>query len=93
MTNAKRTPAASIDGTARLAKLGDFFRQQRVAAGLTEDAVVRALELESIETLRGYETGEIAIPLEDIFSLTNLLNVSPEEVMDLVHALLMHGDH
>jgi hypothetical protein len=31
------------------------------------------------------------MPLEDVFALTNLLNIAPEEVMDLVHELYMLG--
>lgn len=92
MTKSQKSSAALQEGSARLSKLGDFFREQRLAAGVSEDAVMRALELESLDVLRGYESGEISIPLEDVFALTNLLNVSPEEVMDLVHALLMHGN-
>ncbi len=94
MTKVSKTPESlspvEID---RSRRLGDFFRSHRQSEGLTLEQVTTALELESIEVLVGYESGRLAMPLEDVFALTNLLNVAPEDVMDLVHSLYLLGAH
>lgn len=61
-----------------------FFKARRLASGLTLQQVSEALRLRDPEVVRRYEVGEIGIPLDDIFALTNLLNVPPEEVMALI---------
>lgn len=68
-----------------------FFRERRIQAGLTEMQVVRDLGLESVELLREYEAGTTPIPLDDVFTLTNLLNIPPEDVMALIYDVYSQG--
>ena len=74
-----------------LFKLGAYFRAQRLALGLDENYVVETLELGSRQTLLDYEACRVEIPLEDVCGLTNLLNLAPEDVMDLIHGLSALG--
>jgi transcriptional regulator with XRE-family HTH domain len=75
----------------RRVQIGAFFRQRRLGADLSMEMVAKELELESPEVLLAYETGKVSIPVDDIFALTNLLNVPPEDVMELVHELYLFG--
>jgi transcriptional regulator with XRE-family HTH domain len=90
MTKAAQTPLPHIEIERRI-RLGEFFRSHRVSAGLSAETIAQDLELESVSVLSAYESGRISMPLEDVFALTNLLNVAPETVMDLVHSLYMLG--
>jgi len=74
----------------RLRRVGEFFKSYRLSAGLTEEQVTQTLELKP-GVYNRYEAGLLSMPLEDVFALTNLFNIAPEEVMDLVHSLYMHG--
>ena len=64
--------------------LADFFRLHRERAGLELAEVAEVLEVTSIDTIRAYEAGEIDFPLEDIFTLTNLFNIPPDDVVALI---------
>lgn len=75
----------------RRAKIGAFFREARVRVGLTPEAVAQELELKSSQVVLDYESGQTSMPVDDIFALTNLLNIPPEDVMDLVHELYLFG--
>jgi transcriptional regulator with XRE-family HTH domain len=70
-------------------QIADFFRTKRLASRLTLEHVSAELGLNGTQTLLDYESGAISIPLDEIFALTNLLNVAPEEVMALI--LLIHS--
>lgn len=65
-------------------RVAEFFRVHRLSSGQSQQQVVDALGLESLELLQRYESGETPIPLDDIFALTNLLNVPPEDVLGLI---------
>lgn len=71
----------------RRKKLGAYFREARLNAGLTESAVVSGVEIESEALLLSYESGRLAMPLEDVYALTNFLNIAPEVIMALIHEL------
>ena len=66
------------------AQIADFFRKHRLLSNLSLEQVRESLELDSIVVVSAYENGERSIPLEDLFALTNLLNIPPEEVLALV---------
>lgn len=92
LINASPALAASPEIEAeRRIRIGTFFRDARVQAGLTLEAVSQELELESETVLSDYETGNTSMPVDDIFALTNLLNIPPEDVMALVHELYLFG--
>jgi transcriptional regulator with XRE-family HTH domain len=89
MTQAHKT-ALSPNEHERLVRLGDFFKAYRLKSGLSIDEVAQLLDLKPAVYV-GYEEGRQSMPLEDVFALTNLLNIAPEEVMDLVHGLYKLG--
>jgi transcriptional regulator with XRE-family HTH domain len=64
--------------------IGEFIRQSREEAGLTEAAVVDYLGDISVETLKAYECGERSIPLNHLYALSNCLNVSPSAIVSLI---------
>jgi transcriptional regulator with XRE-family HTH domain len=66
------------------AAVGHFFSQKRREAGLSESEVVAYLEDVTVETLKRYESGELKIPLNHIYALSNCLNVAPREVMEII---------
>lgn len=72
-------------------RLGAYFHAHRLALGVSEMSVVHALDLCSLETLIRYEAGRAVIPLEDVYALTNLLNLAPEDVMDLIYEISATG--
>lgn len=72
-------------------QIGNFFRMRRLEAGVSAETVAKELELASTDVLMAYETGRVSMPVDDIFALTNLLNIPPEEVMELVHELYLFG--
>lgn len=75
----------------RRIQIATFFKERRLGAGLTQAQVVQGLGLESIALLQSYEDGSQPIPLDDVFSLTNLLNVPPEDVMALIYDVYSQG--
>ena len=90
MTNQKSKDQLAYDSNSeqrRRETIGGFFRARRIVAGLSEIEVTTSLELETPGILVAYETGRTPIPLEDIFALTNLLNIAPEDVLALIHGV------
>lgn len=85
-----KSAAAQAAEVARLRRLGEYFKGYRLKSGLSEEQVSQALELKP-GVYNRYEAGVLSMPLEDVFALTNLFNIVPEEVMDLVHSLYMLG--
>lgn len=72
-------------------RIAEFFREARRNSGL--DLADAAEEAEvSVEEMEQYENGSIAIPLDSIFGLTNLYNVSPDEVVALFYELSISAD-
>lgn len=66
-------------------QIAEFFRRHREAAGLSPEMVAKELGLNSTDELLAYENGTQRIPLDEIFALTNVLNISPEDVLTLIH--------
>ena len=64
--------------------IGQFFRDYRIAQGLQLERVAKDLGLAHASQLEAYESGAEAIPMDEIFALTNLLNISPSEVLSLI---------
>jgi hypothetical protein len=79
--------ASSPEDRLRYAKIARLFQSRRIAAGLDQAKAAAELGLPSTALLEDYESGKKAIPLDEIFALTNILNIPPEEVMDLVQEL------
>jgi hypothetical protein len=85
----KRSPSTDSMGACqqRGSKIATFFQAHRIAAGLDQAKVALELGLPSVSVLEDFESGKKAIPLDEIFALTNILNIPPEEVRDLVQEL------
>ena len=75
----------------RRRNLGGFFRAHRLKNLISEEDMAAALELPVVETIMAYESGRLAMPLEDVYAMTNLLNLAPEDVMALIHGLYKLG--
>ena len=80
----KPSSSNTAAGQPKCTKVASFFRARRVAAGLSQAQVALELGLTSASLLDDYELGKKSIPLDEIFALTNILNIPPEEVIDLV---------
>jgi ribosome-binding protein aMBF1 (putative translation factor) len=72
------------DALSERQKIGQFFRDHRLAAGLSEEQLASELGLQSPEVLTDFETGAQPIPLDTIFAMTNVLNIPPEDVIELI---------
>jgi predicted transcriptional regulator len=70
----------------RVRAIGIYFGDQRQKAQLGLQELAQALSVE-VETIIAYETGAKPIPLDDVFALTNTLNLAPEDVLSLVSDL------
>ena len=65
--------------------IGGFLKDHRVAKGLSPMDVVSHLELESVESLFQFETGQAEIPLQTLFAFANLYAVSPDQLVLLLY--------
>lgn len=81
----RNKPGASVDPIELRMKIATFFRGHRQSTGLTLEDVVSALACIEVAQLQSFESGEEAIPLDLIFSLTNLYNIPPEDTLNLIH--------
>lgn len=80
------TPASSgVDRRELRQRIASFFKERRQASGMTVEQVASALPGNDVEQLRAFEAGAEAIPLDLIFSLTNLYNIPPEDTLNLIH--------
>jgi len=68
----------------RRMRMGRFFQTRRELAGYTIEALAMELGIEP-SILQSYERGSMTIPLDDIFTMTNLLNIPPEDVLTLIN--------
>ena len=66
-------------------RIAAFFRERRLASGLSLEQVATSIEHVEVSELEGYEAGISPIPLDLIFALTNVLNIAPEDVMNLIY--------
>jgi transcriptional regulator with XRE-family HTH domain len=85
---AKSSLLENIDGfeSVDVHNLGQFFRESRINSGLSIEELSGRLGDIDAQTLHSYESSETPIPLEDVYALTNTLNLSPEEVLRRVAA-------
>ena len=80
--NLKLKPSAL---PSRNGQIGAFFKDRRLESGLSADFVAQELGLPNRELLLAYEDGTEPVPLDEIFVLTNLLNVAPNDVLALIY--------
>lgn len=66
-------------------KIADYLKQKRLDAKLSLEQVVEFAELENIETLVNYELGFVSIPLNELYALSNVLNIVPSELLNLIN--------
>lgn len=69
----------------RKVRMGAFFQTHRINAGIGIEVVANALEFDDLDMVRQIESGEKAIPIDDVFVLTNVLNIPPDDVAQLIH--------
>ncbi len=75
----------------RRVQIASFFKDHRLQSGLSVDFVAQELGLPGAGLLQAYEAGTEAIPLDEIFVLTNLLNIAPEDVLALIYDIHAQG--
>jgi len=90
--NAELADDQRFDGK-RSAQMGKFFHDRRVAAGISIDNASAALNLPDPSVLEDYETGKVQIPLEDVFTLTNYLNIAPEEILAMFNSFFVAREY
>lgn len=61
-------------------RIGDFLRRSRREQARTPEEVAGYLGI-SPALLEDYESGEVELPLFQIYALANCLNLSPERVL------------
>jgi len=77
-------PRAANLAEAASSQIGLLFHEFRIRRCLSMEEVVRHVEDLTVETLKAYEDGQESIPLDDIFALANILNVSPIQIQQLM---------
>lgn len=84
-------PHSGSDGDAvdhqRQIHVARFFQSRRIESGQSIETLARCLGHADATTLTAYENGSLAIPLDEIFALTNYLNIPPEDVFGLIFDL------
>lgn len=90
MAKSQLLPSLELESNRRI-EIGTFFRERRELAGLSVEAVAKELDLESSTILVAYESGRLSIPVDDVFAMTNILNIPPEDVMELIQELYQFG--
>lgn len=63
--------------------LGKFLQRQRLQASKSKQEVASYLNV-TPETLSAYENGTRQIPLQDIYALSNCLNIDPDLILRLL---------
>ena len=67
----------------KMQQLGEFLREKRLASSMTIEAMARDLEI-SAESMSKIENGESEMSFETLCRFSNLLNVPPSEILDLI---------
>ncbi len=87
--------SASIPSSSKLEvsrrQIGAFFRERRLASGQSPETIAEILGYPTTAQLMAFEQGMQSFPLDDIFTLTNTLNIAPEDVLALMYDL-SHSD-
>jgi transcriptional regulator with XRE-family HTH domain len=78
-------PLASAPCLTARRRIAKFFRDKRLEGGLTIEQTAQSLGFAGTSEILAYESAEVAIPLDEIFTLTNILNIPPEDVLALIH--------
>jgi ribosome-binding protein aMBF1 (putative translation factor) len=81
-----RSAERSEKSSGFLKKCGEFFRDRRLKSGMSAESVADYLGV-SVEWIESFEAGRTALPLDCARALSNCLNISPVEVMELFHGL------
>lgn len=68
-------------------QIGSYFKAKREEALLSIDALSKATHISS-ELILKYESGESQFHLEDIFAMSNVLNIDPSDIMELFYTLV-----
>ena len=68
-------------------QIGSYFKAKRQEALLSIDALSKATQISS-ELILKYESGEAQFHLEDIYAISNVLNIDPSDIMELFYTLV-----
>ena len=68
-------------------QIGSYFKAKREESLLSIDALSKATQISS-DLLMKYESGEAQFHLEDIFAISNVLNIDPSDIMELFYTLV-----
>ena len=75
-----------VDQDLRRRIVGDFFRKERIRAGLTQADLARRLEYTTAQFVSNWERGVALPPLATLPKLARLLGVSPDVVIKVMIA-------
>jgi transcriptional regulator with XRE-family HTH domain len=67
--------------------VGDYLRQARLKAGLTQKQVADALEYSSAQFISNFEAGIAVPPLRKLVVLEQVYNMNLRELMDIIFKL------
>jgi transcriptional regulator with XRE-family HTH domain len=73
-------------------RIGNFFRDFREQSEMDPEFIVAELGLVSTSRLFEYESGNVQIPLEDLFAMANLYNIPPDVVVRFLYDLSIAAD-
>ncbi len=77
-----RQPKKAI-GRAAFSRIGDYFRDRRVDAGLTQADVAQALSLSTGQFISNWERGVSMPPMDYLPKLVKLYKMSKSELLEL----------
>ncbi|MCB0340932.1 MAG: helix-turn-helix transcriptional regulator [Pseudobdellovibrionaceae bacterium] len=64
--------------------LGDYLREKRLAADLSQKEVAERLGYGSAQFVSNWERGLSSPPLEALKTITDLFKINPQELIDLI---------
>jgi hypothetical protein len=73
-------------------RIGKFFHDYRIQTEMDPEFIVSELGLVSTTQLFEYESGNVQIPLEDLFAMANLYNIQPDVVVRFLYDLSIAAD-
>lgn len=72
-------------GITNVEVIGEFFREKRLSAGFTLEAVRDYLKLKSVDLIEQYESGETKIALDHIVAFSNIYGIAPDELVKYLY--------
>lgn len=79
-----KTREKSSISSSSITELGPFFKDHRLKKGYSINELVQYADIKSTSALFRFEEGMGDLPLDRIYSLANVLEISPQELMNLL---------